>query len=64
MDEVSIDEAEDDICFNAKDVFEESSVGSPIGLTYSKDESTVSWEKRKEEYIFRHEVAKCFPRKN
>ena len=32
VDEVSIDEAEDDICFNAKDVFDESRIVSLIGL--------------------------------
>ena len=35
VDEVSIDEAEDDICFNAKDIFDESKVVSLIGLKYT-----------------------------
>ena len=50
VDEVSIDEAEDDICFNAQDMFEGSSCFGLNGLKYTEDESTVEWEKRKEGY--------------
>ena len=32
VDEISIDKAEDDICFNAKDCFDQSSTGSLMGL--------------------------------
>jgi len=31
VDEISIDEAEDDICFNAKDAFDSSPFEHPIG---------------------------------
>ena len=51
VDEISIEDAEDDICFNSKDVFDESRVVSLIGLKYTEDESTVDWEKRRESYI-------------
>ena len=51
VDEVSIEDAEDAICFNSKDVFDESRVVSLIGLKYTEDESTIDWEKRKECYI-------------
>ena len=34
-------EAEDDICFNAKDAFEDSSVLSLIGLSYTEDENMI-----------------------
>ena len=49
-DEVSIEDAEDDICFNSKDIFDESRVVSLIGLKYTEDESTIEWDKRKECY--------------
>ena len=45
VDEVSIEDAEDDICFNAKDVFDESRVVSLIGLKYTEDEGTTEWKK-------------------
>ena len=47
VDEVSIDEAEDNICFNAQ---EGSSYIGLNGLKYTEDEITVEWEKRKEGY--------------
>ena len=52
VDEISIDEAEDDICFNAQDMFEGSSCIGLNGLKYTEDEfqNTVEWEKRKEGY--------------
>ena len=50
VDEISIDEAEDDICFNAKECFEDSWVISLIGLRYTEDENTNEWGKRKLEY--------------
>ena len=51
VDEVSIEDAEDDICFNSKDIFDESRFVSLIGLKYTEDESTIEWEdKRKECY--------------
>ena len=50
VDEISIDDAEDDICFNAKEYFEESPMMSLIGLRFTEDESTIEWEKRKVEY--------------
>ena len=50
VDEVSIGEAEDDICFNAKEAFEDSSIVSLIGLRYTEDENTNDWEKRKLDY--------------
>ena len=40
LDEISIDEAEDDICFNAKDSFEDSWMVSLIGLRFTEDENT------------------------
>ena len=45
VDEVSIEDAEDDICFNAKDVFDEFRVVSLIGLKYTEDEGTTEWKK-------------------
>ena len=45
VDEVSIGEAEDDICFNAKEAFEDSSIVSLIGLRYTEDENTNDWKK-------------------
>ena len=48
VDEVSIAGAEDNICFNAKDVFDESCFVSLTGLNYTEDEGTTEWEKRKE----------------
>ena len=50
VDEISIDEAEDDICFNAQDMVEGSSCIGLNGLKYTEDENTVEWEKRKEGY--------------
>ena len=50
MDEISINEAEDDICFYAKDAFDLSPFVSLIGLRYTEDENTIEWEKRKVEY--------------
>ena len=50
VDEISIDEAKDDICFNAQDMFEGSSCVGLNGLKYTEDENTVEWEKRKEGY--------------
>ena len=41
VDEMSIDKAEDDICFNAQDMFEGSSSIGLNGLKYTEDESTV-----------------------
>ena len=60
IDEVSIKDAEDDICFNAKDVFDESRVVSLIGLKYTEDEGTIEWEKRKECYITDLQLPKSF----
>ena len=45
VDDVSIGEAEDDICFNAKEAFEDSSIVSLIGLRYTEDENTNEWKK-------------------
>ena len=50
VDEISIDDAEDDICFHAKEHFEDSPMMSLIRLRFTEDESTVNWEKRKMEY--------------
>ena len=44
VDEISIDEAEDDICFNAKDAFDSSPLKCLIGLRYTKDENTIEWK--------------------
>ena len=44
VDEVSIEFAEDDICFNAKDIFNEPCVESLLGLKYMEDEGTIEWE--------------------
>ena len=41
VDEVSIDEAEDDICFNAQDMFEGASCVGLNRLKYTEDESIV-----------------------
>ena len=60
VDEVSIEDAEDDICFNAKDVFDESRVVSLIGLKYTEDEGTTDWEKRKECYTTDLQLPKSF----
>ena len=60
VDEVSIEDAEDDICFNAKDVFDESRVVSLIGLKYTEDEGTTEWEKRKECYTTDLQLPKSF----
>ena len=46
VDEISIDEAEDDICFNAQDTFEGSSCVDLNGLKYTEDENTVEWGKK------------------
>ena len=51
VDEISIDEAEDDICFNAQDMFEGSSCVGLNGLKYTEDENTVEWEKGKKDII-------------
>ena len=50
VDEVSIDDAEDDICFNAKDAFEECTNVCLFRLRFTEDENTNEWEKRKVEY--------------
>ena len=50
VDEISIKEAEDDICFYAKDVFDSSPLVSLIGLRYPVDKNAIEWEKRKVEY--------------
>ena len=50
VDEVSIDDAEEDICFNAKDAFEECTNVCLFGLRFTEDENTNEWEKRKVEY--------------
>ena len=50
MDEISINKAEDDICFYAKDAFDLSPIVRLIGLRYTEDEHTIKWEKRKMEY--------------
>ena len=47
MDEISIDEAEDDICFNAQDMFEGSSCIGLNGLKYTEDENTVEGKKKR-----------------
>ena len=47
---MSIDGAEDDICFYAKDAFVSSQLVSLFGLRYTEDENTIEWEKRKVEY--------------
>ena len=44
VDEISIDEAEGYICFNAKDCFDQSSTVSLIGLRYTEDENTNEWD--------------------
>ena len=46
-DEISIDEAEDDICFNAKYEFDLSHLASLIGLRYTEDENTKNGRKGK-----------------
>ena len=50
VDEISIDEAEDDICFNAQHCFEDAKMVNLIGLRFTDDEKTNQWEKRKLEY--------------
>ena len=50
MDEISINKAEDDICFYAKDMFDSLPLVSLIGLRYTEDKNTIEWEKRKVEY--------------
>ena len=47
VDEISIDEAEDDICFNAKDCFEDSYVLSQIGLRLMEDKNSNKWKIKK-----------------
>ena len=49
-DEISLNKAEDDICFYAKDAFDSSPLVSLIGLRYPVDENAIEWEKRKVEY--------------
>ena len=63
VDEVSIDEVEDDICFNAKDVFEKYLLVNLIGLKYTEDESTKERvhcliEKRKRGVYFGYAIVK------
>jgi len=60
VDEISIDDAEDDICFNAKEHFEDSPMMSLIGLRFTEDESTIDWEKRKVEYSPAGQLPKDF----
>ena len=60
VDEISIDDAEDDICFNAKEHFEDSPMMSLIGLRFTEDESTIEWEKRKVEYSPTGQLPKDF----
>ena len=50
VDEISINKAENDICFYTKDAFDSSPLVSLIGLRYTEDENTIEWEKRKVEY--------------
>ena len=52
VDEVSIDEAEDDICFNAQVMFEGASCVGLNRLKYTEDESTV--EKRMYQFMNHH----------
>ena len=47
VDEISIDEAEDDICFNVQDKFEGSLCIGLNGLKYTKDENTVEGKKKR-----------------
>ena len=47
VDEISIDDAEDDICFNAKEHFEDSPMMSLIRLRFTEDESTIDGRKEK-----------------
>ena len=60
MGEISINKAEDDICFYAKDAFDSSPLVSLIGLRYTEDENTIEWEKRKECYITDLQLPKSF----
>ena len=50
MDEISLNEAEDAICFYTKDAFDSSPLVSLFWLRYTEDENTIEWEKRKVEY--------------
>ena len=50
MDEISLNEAEDGICFYTKDAFDSSPLASLFGLRYTEDENTIEWERRKVEY--------------
>ena len=50
MDAISINKAEDDIYFYAKDVFDSLPLVSLIWLRYTEDKNTIEWEKRKVEY--------------
>ena len=43
VDEVSIDDAKDDICFNAKDAVYECSNVCLIGLRFTEDKNTNEW---------------------
>ena len=52
VDEVSIDEAEDDICFNAQVMFEGALCVGLNRLKYTEDESTV--EKRMYQFMNHH----------
>jgi hypothetical protein len=42
--EVSIEDAEDDIGFNSKDISGDSLAASLIGLKYTEHESTIEWD--------------------
>ena len=52
VDEVSIDEAEDDICFNAQVIFEDASCVGLNKLKYTEDESTMG--KRIHQFMNHH----------
>ena len=45
VDEISIEDAEDDICFNSKDVFDESRVVSLIGLNKRRTKAQLTGKK-------------------
>ena len=44
VNKISIDKAEDDICFNAQDHFEESNACNLLGLKFIEDEGTMDWK--------------------
>ena len=60
-DEISIDEAEDDIYFNAQDKFEGSSCIGLNGLKYTDDENIVE-RKKKRRIQSRHQTPNRLPR--